>query len=65
MASAHQIDIILRWHKAGYDIATTARLLKLDPREVSDVINAERKPAPVKPAPPEFSDCPLWEGERP
>lgn len=37
MASAHQIDIILRWHKAGYDIATTARLLKLDPREVKDI----------------------------
>ncbi|WP_253610781.1 hypothetical protein [Bifidobacterium pseudolongum] len=65
MASAHQIDIILRWHNAGYDIATTARLLKLDPREVKDIIDTGGKPTPVKPAPPEFSDRPLWEGERP
>lgn len=70
MASAHKIEIVLRWHKAGYDIATTARLLKLDPREVKDIIKAgckpaPVKPAPVKPAPPEFSDRPLWEGERP
>lgn len=65
MASAHQIDIILRWHNAGYDVPTTARLLKLDPREVKDIIDTGGKPEPVKPAPPEFSDRPLWEGERP
>lgn len=65
MTSAHKIEIVLRWHKAGYDIATIARLLKLDPREVKDITKAGGKPAPVKPAPPEFSDRPLWEGERP
>ena len=46
MASAHQIDIILRWHNAGYDIATTARLLKLDPREVKDIIDTAANPRP-------------------
>lgn len=63
MASAHKIEIVLRWHKAGYDIAATARLLKLDPREVKDIIKEGCKPEPVKPALPEFSDRPLWEGE--
>jgi len=60
MASARIIDIIQRWHKAGYDPATTARLLNMDKREVQDIIDAETRPAPTKPAPPEFSDVPLF-----
>ncbi len=47
MESAQHIDIILRWHKACYDISTTARLLKLDAREVKDIIKAGCKPEPV------------------
>lgn len=32
----------------------------MDKREVQDIIDAETRPAPNKPAPPEFSDVPLF-----
>lgn len=60
MANAHQIDTILRWHNAHIDVRTTAQRLNLDEQEVRDIIKATRRPAPTKPAPPEFSDAPLF-----
>ena len=48
-----------------------AQHLGLDPRAVQDILRqaaqAATRPEPQagKPEPPEFSDRPLWEGERP
>ncbi|MCH4857020.1 hypothetical protein [Bifidobacterium pseudolongum] len=71
MVSKHKIEMVLTWHARGYDIRLIAHHLGLDPREVQDILRqaaqAATRPEPPagKPEPPEFSDRPLWEGERP
>lgn len=71
MVSKHKIEMVLTWYKRGYDVQLIAHHLGLDPREVRDILRqaaqAATRPEPPagKPKPPEFSDRPLWEGERP
>lgn len=71
MVSKHKIEIVLTWYKRGYDVQLIAHHLGLDPRAVQDILSqaaqaATRPAQPTgKPEPPEFSDRPLWEGERP
>lgn len=71
MVSKHKIEMVLTWHARGYDVQLIAHHLSLDPRAVQDILRqaaqAATRPEPPagKPEPPEFSDRPLWEGERP
>lgn len=71
MVSKHKIEMVLTWHARGYDVQLIAHHLDLDPRAVQDILRqaaqAKTRSAPPagKPEPPEFSDRPLWEGERP
>ena len=68
MVSKHKIEMVLTWYKRGYDVQLIAHHLGLDPRAVPDILRqAATRPEPPagKPEPPEFSDRPLWEGERP
>lgn len=71
MVSKHKIEMVLTWHARGYDVQLIANHLGLDPRVVQDILRqaaqAKTRPDPPagKPKPPEFSDRPLWEGERP
>lgn len=71
MVSKHTIEKVVTWYKRGYDVQLIAHHLGLDPREVQDILRqaaqtATRPEPPAgKPKPPEFSDRPLWEGERP
>lgn len=61
MISAHKIEMILKWHADGVTVTKTASLLGLSEAEVIDVIRTGGHATLVKPAPPEFSDVPLWE----
>lgn len=74
MVSKHKIEMVLTWYKRGYDVQLIAQHLGLDPRAVQDILRqaaqatqAATRPEPQagKPEPPEFSDRPLWEGDRP
>lgn len=71
MVSKHTIEKVVTWYKRGYDTQLIAHNLGLDQRAVQDILRqaaqAATRPAPTagKPDPPEFSDRPLWEGERP
>lgn len=71
MVSKHKIEMVLTWYKRGYDVQLIAHRLGLDSRAVQDILRqaaqAATRPEPPagKPEPPEFSDRPLWEGERP
>ena len=71
MVSKHKIEMVLTWHARGYDVQLIAHHLGLDPRAVQDILRqaaqAKTSPDPPagKPEPPEFSDRPLWDGERP
>ena len=71
MVSKHTIEKVVTWYKRGYDVQLIAHHLGLDPRAVQDILRqaaqAATRPEPQagKPEPPEFSDRPLWEGERP
>ena len=70
MVSKHKIEMVLTWYKRGYDVQLIAHHLGLDPRAVQDILRQAAQAATTatpagKPAPPEFSDRPLWEGERP
>ena len=71
MVSKHKIEMVLTWYQRGYDVQLIAPHLGLDPRAVLDILRqaaqAKTRPEPPagQPAPPEFSDSPLWEGDRP
>ena len=71
MVSKHTIEKVVTWYKRGYDVQLIANHLGLDPRAVQDILRqaaqAKTRPDPPagKPALPEFSDRPLWEGDRP
>ena len=71
MVSKHTIEKVVTWYKRGYDVQLIAHHLGLDPRAVQDILRqaaqAKTRSAPPagKPEPPEFSDRPLWEGDRP
>lgn len=71
MVSKHTVEKVVTWYKRGYDVQLIAHHLGLDPRAVQDILRqaaqAKTRPEPPagKPEPPEFSDRPLWEGERP
>lgn len=71
MVSKHTIEKVVTWYQRGYDTQLIAHNLGLDPRAVQDILRkaaqaATRPAQPAgKPEPPEFSDRPLWEGERP
>lgn len=71
MVSKHKIEMVLTWHARGYDVQLIAHHLGLDPCAVQDILRqaaqAKTRSAPPagKPEPPEFSDRPLWEEERP
>lgn len=71
MVSKHKTEMVVTWYQRGYDVQLIAHHLGLDPREVQDILRqaaqAATRPAQQagKPEPPEFSDRPLWEGERP
>lgn len=71
MVSKHTIEKVVTWYQRGYDVQLIAHHLGLDPRAVQDILrqSAQAKTSPEppagKPEPPEFSDRPLWEGERP
>ncbi len=71
MVSKHTVEKVVTWYKRGYDTQLIAHHLGLDVRAVQDILRqaaqAATRPAPPagKPEPPEFSDRPLWEGERP
>ena len=71
MVSKHKIEMVLTWYQRGYDVQLIAHHLDLDVRAVKDILRqaaqAKTRPDPPagKPKPPEFSDRPLWEGERP
>lgn len=66
MVSKHKIEMVLTWY-----LQLIAHHLGLDPRAVQDILRQAaqaktRHTTPAgKPEPPEFSDSPLWEGERP
>ena len=64
MVSKHKIEMVLTWHARGYDVQLIAHHLGLDPRAVQDILRQAAQ-AKTRPEPPEFSDRPLWEGERP
>ncbi|RYQ42249.1 hypothetical protein [Bifidobacterium pseudolongum] len=72
MVSKHKIEMVLTWYQRGYDVQLIAHHLGLDPRAVQDILRQAAQAAKQRPAqpagkaePPEFSDRPLWEGERP
>ncbi|RYQ74596.1 hypothetical protein [Bifidobacterium pseudolongum] len=71
MVSKHTVEKVVTWYKRGYDTQLIAHHLGLDVRAVQDILRqaaqaATRHTPPAgKPEPPEFSDRPLWEGERP
>ncbi len=71
MVSKHKTEMVLTWYKRGYDVQLIAHNLGLDLRAVQDILRqaaqAATRPEPPagKSEPPEFSDRPLWEGERP
>lgn len=67
MVSKHKIDMAIKWHERGYDIQLIAHHLGLDPRAVQDILQQANQPTTRagKPQPPEFSDAPLWEEDRP
>ncbi|PAU67203.1 hypothetical protein [Bifidobacterium criceti] len=65
MVSKYKTEMILKWHADGISVTRTASLLGLSEAEVTDVIQTGGNPTPDKPQPPEFSDVPLWQGDRP
>ena len=71
MVSKHKTEMVLTWYKRGYDVQLIAHRLGLDLRAVQDILRqaaqaaTRLEPPAGKPEPPEFSDRPLWEGERP